>query len=72
MLRPAFAESGIVQHAINQPLPGVRLWIVHKCRNLPGRGVHPQHDEVEPADEHRPPGQAGRGKALLGKLGEHK
>ena len=36
MLRPAFAEQGIVQHAINQPLPGVRLRIVDKCRNLPG------------------------------------
>jgi len=34
--------------------------------------VHPKHDEVEPADEHRSPGQEGRGEARPGEPFEHK
>ena len=72
MLRPALTEPGIVQHPVDQPLPSTRPGVVHERRNLLGRGMHPERDEVQPTDEQRPLGQAGRRKPRLGQLRKHK
>ena len=69
MASPAFSIAGILEHSIQQSLPGSGLHVRHKRGQLVWSRRNPQHHQVQPPNERRTIGLDRRRQPTLGETG---